>query len=98
MVQTGCAPGQLFGGQTSVKPDSGSPQAGGSLAELGEFELIKALAARFPASPAAIVGIGDDSAVLAAPDGNVGAAGDFLLEGRHLPRAGSSGDRVGGEA
>jgi thiamine-monophosphate kinase len=81
-----------------VKPDSGSPQAGDSLAELGEFGLIDALAARFPASPAAIVGIGDDSAVLAAPDGNVVAAVDFLLEGRHFRRAWSSGFDVGVKA
>jgi thiamine-monophosphate kinase len=78
-----------------VKPDGGSPPEGGSLAELGEFGLIDALAARFPASPAAIVGIGDDSAVLAAPDGNVVAAVDFLLEGRHFRRAWSSGRDVG---
>ena len=65
------------------------------MAELGEFGLINALAARFPASPAAIVGIGDDSAVLAAPDGNVVAAVDFLLEGRHFRRAWSSGRDVG---
>ncbi len=78
-----------------MKPDSGSPQAGGSVAELGEFGLIDALAARFPASPAAIVGIGDDSAVLAAPDGNVVASVDFLLEGRHFRRAWSSGRDVG---
>jgi thiamine-monophosphate kinase len=81
-----------------VKPDSGSPQGGGSLAELGEFGLIHALAARFPASPAAIVGIGDDAAVLAAPDGNVVAAVDFLLEGRHFRRAWSSGRDVGVKA
>src|SRR2546429_9620864 len=59
-----------------VKPDDGSPRADG-LAELGEFGLIDAVAARFPASPHEIVGIGDDSAVLAAPDGNVVAAVDF---------------------
>jgi thiamine-monophosphate kinase len=78
-----------------VNPDSGSPPAGRSLAELGEFGLINALAARLPASPGTIVGIGDDSAVLAAPDGNVVAAVDFLLEGRHFRRAWSSGRDVG---
>lgn len=78
-----------------MKPDDGSPPAGRSLGELGEFGLINALAARLPASPAAIVGIGDDSAVLAAPDGNVVAAVDLLLEGRHFRREWSSGRDVG---
>src|SRR5262249_12744861 len=56
------------------------------------------LAARFPASPDAIVGIGDDSAVLAAPDGNVVASVDFLLEGRHFRLEWSSGYDVGVKA
>jgi thiamine-monophosphate kinase len=80
-----------------VKPDGSSPRAD-SLAELGEFGLIDAVAARFPASPHEIVGIGDDSAVLAAPDGNVVAAVDFLLEGRHFRRDWSSGFDVGVKA
>jgi thiamine-monophosphate kinase len=79
-----------------VKPDGSSPADG--LAELGEFGLIDAVAARLPASPHEIVGIGDDSAVLAAPDGNVVATVDFLLEGRHFRRAWSSGFDVGAKA
>ncbi len=81
-----------------MKPDGSSPEDPGGLAELGEFGLINALAARFPASPAAIVGIGDDAAVLAAPDGNVVAAVDFLIEGRHFRRSWSSGFDVGAKA
>ena len=69
-----------------------------SLASLGEFGLIAALAARFPPAPAATVGIGDDSAVLATPDGNVVAAVDFLIEGRHFMRAWSSGYDAGVKA
>jgi thiamine-monophosphate kinase len=69
-----------------------------SLASLGEFGLIAALAARFPPAPAATVGIGDDSAVLAAPDGNVVASVDFLIEGRHFLRAWSSGYDAGVKA
>jgi thiamine-monophosphate kinase len=95
MVQTGCSPGQLLEALIPVKLDGGPSRGGDSLAEMGEFGLIDALAARFPASPAAIVGIGDDSAVLATPDGNVVAAVDFLLEGRHFRRAWSSGRDVG---
>ncbi len=37
-------------------------------------------------APGPVVGIGDDAAVLAAPDGRVVATTDFLLEGRHFRR------------
>jgi thiamine-monophosphate kinase len=66
-----------------------------SLADLGEFGLIAQLATRYPVAQAAIVGIGDDSAVLAAPDGNIVASVDFLIEGRHFRRAWSSGYDAG---
>ena len=60
------------------------------MAALGEFGLIAALSGwlRYisPADPRALVGIGDDAAVLAAPDGRVVASTDFLLEGRHFRR------------
>jgi thiamine-monophosphate kinase len=69
-----------------------------SATELGEFGLIGEFAARLPAARGATVGIGDDSAVLAAPDGNVVAAVDLLLEGRHFRRAWSSGFDVGVKA
>ncbi|HEY6789009.1 MAG TPA: thiamine-phosphate kinase [Trebonia sp.] len=78
-----------------ANPDSAS---GRSLASLGEFGLIAELAARFPPAPAATVGIGDDSAVLATPEGNVVAAVDFLIEGRHFLRAWSSGYDAGVKA
>jgi thiamine-monophosphate kinase len=44
------------------------------------------MAARMPPGPGTVVGIGDDAAVLAAPDGRVVATTDFLLEGRHFRR------------
>jgi thiamine-monophosphate kinase len=69
-----------------------------SLGGLGERGLIAALAAMFPASPLASVGIGDDSAVLAAPSGSVVVAVDLLLEGRHFLRSLSSGYDVGVKA
>jgi thiamine-monophosphate kinase len=56
----------------------------GSIGELGEFGLIAEMAARMPPGPGTIVGIGDDAAVLATPDGRVVATTDFLLEGRHF--------------
>jgi thiamine-monophosphate kinase len=39
-----------------------------------------------PSGPAQLVGIGDDAAVLRAPDGRVVASTDLLVEGRHFRR------------
>jgi thiamine-monophosphate kinase len=70
----------------------------GSVADLGEWRLIAALAARMPAGPFAELGIGDDSAVVTAPSGSVVAAVDLLLEGRHFLRSWSSAHDVGVKA
>ena len=72
------------------------------MAALGEFGLITALSGWLrgisPADPRPLVGIGDDAAVLAAPDGRVVASTDFLLEGRHFRREWSSAADVGHKA
>ena len=70
----------------------------GSLADLGEWGLIAALKARMPAGALTSVGIGDDSAVVAAPSGSVVVAVDLLIEGRHFRRDWSSAYDIGVKA
>jgi thiamine-monophosphate kinase len=73
-------------------------EQGGSIADLGEWGIIAAIAGRMPAGPLTSVGIGDDAAVVGAPSGSVVAAVDLLLEGRHFRRDWSSAYDIGVKA
>lgn len=69
-----------------------------TVADLGEFGLIAAIAARLPPPGAGVIGIGDDAAVLAVPAGRPVATMDLLVEGRHFRRNWSAPADVGGKA
>jgi thiamine-monophosphate kinase len=51
-----------------------------------------------PPDPSAVVGVGDDAAVLAVPDGRVVASTDLLVEGRHFRRDWSGPQDIGAKA
>src|SRR5262249_11097272 len=67
-------------------------------AGVGELGLSTGLWGGLPGGPRTLVGIGDDAAVLATPDGGVVASTDFLLEGRHFRRDWASAADVGHKA
>ena len=69
-----------------------------TISDLGEFGLIEAIAAALPRGDRTIVGIGDDAAVLAAPDARVVATTDVLIEGRHFRREWSGPADIGAKA
>jgi len=81
------AAGRTNGGRLSI-----------TIADLGEFGLIALIRSLLPAGRSQIVGIGDDAAVVRAPDQRVVATTDLLVEGRHFRREWSSGFDIGCKA
>jgi thiamine-monophosphate kinase len=66
-----------------------------TLADLGEFGLIAALAELFPQGDQVLLGPGDDAAVVAVPDGRVVVSTDLHVETRHFRRDWASALDIG---
>lgn len=56
----------------------------GTISDLGEFGLIQRLTSGAGAANQVILGPGDDTAIVAAPDGKVVITTDLMVEGRHF--------------
>lgn len=72
--------------------------SGATLADVGEFGLIRMLTDCFPQGPLVYVGPGDDAAVLRAPKGHVVVSTDLLVEGRHFRQEWSGAHDLGRRA
>lgn len=66
-----------------------------TLADIGEFGLVAALAALFPQGEQVLLGPGDDAAVVAVPDGRVVVSTDLHVDTCHFRRDWASAQEIG---
>ena len=66
-----------------------------TLADIGEFGLVRELAQRFPQGSQVLLGPGDDSAVVAFPDGRVLVSTDLHVDTRHFRRDWATAREIG---
>src|SRR4051794_35500292 len=76
----------------------GPPNGSETVADLGEFGLIRRLIAGKPQPAVTLLGPGDDAAVVRAADGRVVASTDVLVEGVHFRLDWSTPEHVGRKA
>jgi thiamine-monophosphate kinase len=79
-----------------VRPNS--PGDADSVADVGEFGLIRRVTEGREQPPTTLLGPGDDAAVVAAPDGRVVATTDVLVENVHFRLDWSTPEQVGRKA
>lgn len=82
---------------SAITPDGGS-EASVSLREVGEFAVITRVTTGRVQPATTLLGPGDDSAVVAAPDGRVVACTDVLVEGVHFRLDWSAPEQIGRKA
>ncbi|MBF4574156.1 thiamine-phosphate kinase [Herbiconiux sp. VKM Ac-1786] len=88
-----------FGLPANEHPETGfGVAAGPTLAEVGEGETLKRIFPRLPHADAELLGPGDDSAVVAAPDGRFTVTTDLMVHGPDFRSAWSSAHDLGVKA
>jgi thiamine-monophosphate kinase len=84
----------VIGGKVRPEP----PATGDTVADVGEFGVIRRITEGRPQPPSVLLGPGDDAAVVAAPDGRVVATTDVLVQNVHFRLDWSTPEQVGRKA